>query len=173
MQFIDQASAYNAKSLSLDQALKAGRAKLISTKGCEKMLACFHPDLESATGFDSNIDPKVKFNDMLTPDKLDLMIAKLLPGFYHADRLPNTGQDSWKARFVIDGNVVRTVQIDADGLRAVENDDEDPAFELETDIMTLMAILRNVIAAVHTKKLDLAAFGVATAGENANETVAS
>lgn len=159
MQFIDQAQAYTAKSLSLEEAIRSGRAKLTSAPGSEKMLACFRPDLDVATAFDRNIDPRFRFNDLSTSAKLDLMIDELLPGFFHADLLPTTGRQVWNARFVIDGNVTRDLQIDPYGLHVLDSIDEEPSFELETDVMTLMAILRSIIADFHTKKLDLAAFG--------------
>jgi hypothetical protein len=54
-------------------------------------------------------------------------------------------------RFVVDGDVHRTLQIDKDGIRASDPDpDSGPDIEIETDIVTLMAMLRSIIADYHT-----------------------
>lgn len=166
MQFIDQAPAYKTKSISLAQAIKSGRAKLTAEDGSEKLLASFRPELTVATAFDSQIDGRLRFNDLSTAEKLDLLIADLLPGFFHAELLPDTGRDNWAARFIIDGTVSRTVQIDADGVRSTQAADITPAFELETDIMTLMAILRSVIAEFHLQRLDLQKLGLNNVGSD-------
>ena len=152
MQFIDQAPAYKHKSISLKKAVEMGRAKVTIAPECQQLGHCFHPELTAATGFDKRIDKKVKFNDLPTPEKLDLMIGELLPEFYHADQLPQTGREAWMARFLIDGDVERVLRMDAAGLQVVDATDETPDFELETDIMTLMAILRSVIAEYHHNK---------------------
>lgn len=152
MQFIDQAPAYRQKSLSLKKAVELGRARVTSDPDTPKLGYCFRPELKIATGFDRKIDTQVSFNDLPTSEKLDLLITGLLPDFFHPDMLPQTGRDSWVARFVIDGNVFRTLKMDPSGIHAVDNSDMPPAFELETDIMTLMAILRSTIADFHNNK---------------------
>ena len=152
MQFIDQAPAYRHKSISLKKAVEMGRAKVSVAPECQQLGHCLRPELTVATGFDKRIDKKVKFNDLPTPEKLDLMITELLPDFYHADQLPQTGREAWVARFLVDGDVERILQMDATGLHVVDVVEGEPDFELETDIMTLMAILRSVIAEYHHNK---------------------
>ena len=154
MQFIDQASGYAVKSMSLPRAIAAGRATLHVEPGGAKVAACFAPALDAANAFDRDINERLKFNALATPEKLDLMIAELLPRFFQADMLEKTGRDSWHVSFLIDGRHQRTLLIDATGVRAVDDPAISPAVEIETDIMTLMAILRSVIADYHTKKLD-------------------
>lgn len=152
MQFIDQAPAYSRKSISLARAVETGRAKLTVQPDAENLAHCFKPELKIANAFDAGIDARLKFFELSTPAKLDLLIDELLPGFFHADLLPLTGRDSWVVHFLVDGNVNRTLMVDADGIRAIEHDpDADPAIELETDIMTLLALLRSVIADYHLK----------------------
>lgn len=152
MQFIDQAAAYSQKSISLTKAVDAGRAKLSAAPDAEKLALCFRPALKVASAFDTSIDARLKFFELSTLAKLDLLIEELLPGFFHADLLPLTGRDSWTVRFVIDADVHRTLFMDATGIRAIEDgQDTDPAIELETDVMTLLAILRSVIAEYHLK----------------------
>ncbi|MGD9865379.1 MAG: hypothetical protein AB7S99_19420 [Pseudodonghicola sp.] len=153
MRFIDQPPAYNRKSLPLETAIALGRADLFMAEGSDRLAVCFRPRLEVANAFDRAIDARLKFNDLSTPEKLDLMIAELLPGFYHPEFLPLTGRTFWAVRFVVDGTVRRTLAMDAGGIRAIDDprDGQDvvPAIELETDIMTLMAILRSFIAEFH------------------------
>lgn len=157
MQFIDQSAAYSAKSMSLDKAIRAGRAQLSIAPGGAGAVTCFRPALQDATAFDSDINKRLDFNRLPTPEKLDLMIAELLPRFFRADKVAQSGRDSWLAAFLIDGRVERYVLVDKDGVHSVEPSERTPDFELETDIITLMAILRSVIADFHTKKLDLEA----------------
>ncbi|WP_424986608.1 hypothetical protein [Microbulbifer sp. S227A] len=154
MQFIDQASGYAVKSMSLDKAIAAGRATIRVEPDGARVAACFRPALDAATAFDRDINDRVKFNTLSTPDKLDLMIEELLPRFFHAENLAKTGRDQWHVAFLVDGRVRRALLIDADGVRAVDEPQIPPAVEIETDIMTLMAILRSVIADYHTRKLD-------------------
>ena len=141
MDFIDQAPAYRQKTLSLKQAIQSGRAKVTASDKSQKLAVCWRPELAAANAFDKSINTRVKFNELPTEEKLDLMIEELLPGFYHPQFLPLTGQDSWIVRFVVDGNILRTLKLDAAGIHTVNGQDWTPAFELETDIMTLMAIL--------------------------------
>jgi len=154
MQFIDQAPAYSVKSMSLASAVTAGRAKLTVDPGGARVAACFRPELDAANEFDRDINDRLSFNALSTPEKLDLMIAELLPRFFRADKLALTGRDRWVVSFLIDGSVSRYIECDADGVRPVSDPDQPPAVELETDIMTLMAILRWIIAEFHLKKLD-------------------
>lgn len=154
MQFIDQASGYAVKSMSLGKAIAAERATLQMDPDGGRVAACFRPALDAANAFDREINERVKFNALTTPEKLDLMIAELLPRFFYAENVAKTGRDSWHVSFLVDGRIRRSLLIDADGVRAVEEPEIPPAVEIETDIMTLMAILRSVIADYHTKKLD-------------------
>ncbi|MGR3660736.1 MAG: hypothetical protein ACU0CA_06035 [Paracoccaceae bacterium] len=149
MQFIDQAAAYTRKSISLEQALSSGRAKLTADPDWEKLAVCFRPELELANAFDRDIDARLSFKDLSTPAKLDLLIDELLPEFFHADLLALSGRDNWIVRFVVDGGIVRTLKIDSEGVHPVDGQDWIATFELETDIMTLFAILRSVIADFH------------------------
>ena len=149
MQFIDQSPAYSQKAMSLDRAIGSGRAVLRMSAECEALAVCFRPALEKASAFDRDINTRCVFNDLSTPEKLDLMIAELLPRFYHPELLPLTGRDTWTLRFLVDGKVSRVLQVDADGLRLSGDATATPDFELETDIMTLMAILRATIAQFH------------------------
>ena len=159
MQFIDQAPAYRAKALTLNAAIDAGRARLTGSPGAQKIVACFRPELEIATAFDQAIHERVRFNDLPTPEKLDLMIAELLPGFYHPEDLGLTGRSTWTVRFLVDGTVERILRMDEEGLRAIDGTAATPDVELETDIMTLMAILRSVIADYHRATKTYAAPG--------------
>lgn len=149
MQFIDQSAAYTRKSITLDKALAAGRAKLTAEPGSDKLAICFRPELKIAIAFDLDIDDRVDFKTLPTPDKLDLMIDDLLPRFFHPDLLPLTGRAVWHVRFVIDGSHRRTLRLDDRGLHDVSRDDPPAEVELETDILTLMALLRAQIAEFH------------------------
>lgn len=157
MQFIDQAAAYAVKSMSLSKAIRAGRATLTVTSGGAGAVSCFRPALKDATAFDRDINERLDFNALPTPEKLDLMITELLPRFFRTDKMLQSGRGSWLGAFLIDGRVERYVLADKDGVHSVEPSDRSPDFELETDIVTLMAILRSVIADFHTRKLDLEA----------------
>jgi hypothetical protein len=171
VQFIDQAPAYSQKSISLTRAIDLGRAKINAEAGSENLMACFRPELKIATAFDTAVDARMRFFDLPTPDKLDLMINELLPGFYHPELLPLTGRDSWVVRFVVDGDVHRTLIMDADGIRTLEiGQDPVPAIELETDIMTLLALLRSTIADFHLNTPDVTASSItALSAEEASE----
>lgn len=149
MQFIDQSAAYTRKSITLDKALDAGRAKITAAPGSEKLAICFRPELKVAIAFDLEIDDRVNFKTLPTPDKLDLMIDELLPRFFHPDLLPLTGREVWHVRFVIDGNHRRTLRLDDHGLHDVSGEDPEAEVELETDILTLLALLRAQIAEFH------------------------
>ncbi|WP_316774124.1 hypothetical protein [Sedimentitalea todarodis] len=140
--------------MSLNTAIVAGRATLQMEPDGARIAACFRPTLEAANSFDREINERLKFNALTTPEKLDLMIAELLPRFFYADNFAKTGRDIWHVAFLVDGRHRRSLLIDADGVRAVDDPTIPPAVEIETDIMTLMAILRSVIAEYHTKKLD-------------------
>jgi hypothetical protein len=53
----------------------------------------------------------------------------------------------------VDGTARRTLEIDANGVRATKDDpNQSPDIEVETDVVTLMAMLRSVIAEYHTNK---------------------
>jgi len=172
MQFIDQSATYSKKSITLATALDSGRAKVTADPDAHKLNLCFRPELEVATAFDAAIDARLRFFDLPTPQKLDLFIDELLPGFYHADLLPLTGRESWTAHFVIDSNVRRTLIIDADGIRAIDPDpDLTPDFELETDIMTLLALLRAVIADFHLNAPDFPPAGIPTLSADEAEAI--
>lgn len=161
MQFIDQSAAYNKKSISLPRAIELGRAKVTAGPDTGKIARCFRADLKVATDFDRAIDARLRFFDLSTPAKMDLMIDELLPGFYHPDLLAKTGRDRWTVRFVIDGDVDRCLTIDATGLGlATPEHARTPDAEIETDIMTLMAILRSLIAEHHLNTPDVTAASV-------------
>ena len=161
MQFIDQSAAYSQKSISLERAIESGRVKMILQPGAEKLALCFRPELDVANAFDSAIDARLRFFELSTPEKLDLMIDELLPGFFHADLLPLTGRSSWSVLFVVDGDVHRTLTMDANGICATNPEQsESPAIELETDIMTLLALLRSVIADYHLNAPDFPPAGI-------------
>ena len=155
MQFIDQSAAYRSKAISLQQAISSGRAQYRADTDAEGFGKCFRPDLEKATGFDKDIDGQVKFNGLTTPEKLDLMIEKLLPLFFVPGNLGASGRDSWDVHFLIDGASTRRLRFDDDGVRAVEDSNEPAAVALETDMATLMALLRWVIAQYHHKRIEL------------------
>ena len=149
MQFIDQSAAYNRKSITLDKALSAGRIKMSTTPGVERLAMCFRPELKVAISFDLDIDERLDFNALSTADKLDLMIDELLPRFFHPDILVLTGKTVWYARFVVDGTVDRMIRMDDVGLHDVTGQNVHPDVEFETDIMTLLALLRSEIAQFH------------------------
>ena len=151
MQFIDQSAAYSRKSITLEDALASGRARISTKDGSEKLAVCFRPELKVAISFDLDIDERVDFNALSTPDKMDLMIDDLIPNFFHPDLLPLTGKDVWYIRFIIDGTVVRTLRFDDHGMHNVSQAllDADPDVEVETDIVTLLALLRAEIAKFH------------------------
>jgi len=171
VQFIDQAPAYSQKSISLTKAIEGGRAKVNAVSGSEKLMQCFRPELEIANAFDRAIDARLRFFDLPTPDKLDLLIHELLPNFYHPEFLPLTGRDTWVVHFVVDGDVHRTLIMDADGIRPLESrPDEVPTIELETDVVTLLALLRSTIADFHLKTPDVTASSItALSAEEASE----
>ncbi|MHA6262360.1 hypothetical protein ACXYMO_04090 [Arenibacterium sp. CAU 1754] len=152
MQFIDQSSAYNRKSISLQQAIATERATLNADPDADKLVICFRPELKIAIAFDHDIDERVNFNDLPTPDKLDLLIDDLLPKFFHPDLLRLSGREEWYVRFLVDGSVERTLHLDDRGLHDVSGTDVTPAIELETDVVTLLAILRAVIADFHLRR---------------------
>lgn len=118
MQFIDQASGYAVKSMRLQKAVELGRATLRVEPNGAKVAACFHPALNEANAFDKDINKRLKFNDLSTPDKLDLMIAELLPRFFRPENLAKTGRDSWHVSFLVDGRFRRSLMIDANGIKA-------------------------------------------------------
>lgn len=157
MQFIDQSAAYSVKSISLSKAISSGRAHLSVSPGGAKAVTCFCPGLHAATEFDREINEKLKFNALPTAEKLDLMIAELLPRFFRAEKVEQSGRKSWLALFLIDGRIERRLLVNQDGVSVVSATERKPDFELETDITTLMAILRSIIADFHTNKLDLEA----------------
>lgn len=151
MQFIDQSAAYTRKSITLDHALTTGRARIGAHNGSDKLAICFRPELKVAIAFDLDIDDRVDFNALPTTEKMDLMIDDLIPNFFHPDLLPLSGQDVWYVRFIIDGTVVRTLRFDDHSAYNVSHAllDAEPDIELETDIVTLLALLRAEIARFH------------------------
>lgn len=163
MQFIDQSATYSKKSITLATAIETDRAKVTADPDAHRLNICFRPELEVANAFDAAIDARLRFFDLTTSQKLDLFIDDLLPGFFHPDLLPLTGRESWTAHFVVDANVHRTLIMDAKGIRAVDPDpNQTPDFEMETDIMTLLALLRAVIADFHLNTPDFPPAGIAT-----------
>lgn len=146
MQFIDQSPAYRRKAITLKQAVADGRAALTAPEDAAALALCFRPELKIANAFDRSIDKRVKFNDLPTGDKLDLMIAELLPKIFHGELIAGTGRESWRVRFLVDGDVERILHMDADGIAPAPADGRKPDVEIETDVITLMAILRAVIA---------------------------
>ncbi len=149
MQFIDQSAAYNRKSITLQKAISAGRAKMSSKPGIERLAMCFRPELKVAISFDLDIEDRLVFDELSTPDKLDLMIDELLPRFFHPDILVLTGKTVWYAKFVVDGSVERLLRMDDRGLHNVTGQSIPADVEIETDIMTLLAMLRAAIAQYH------------------------
>lgn len=149
MQFIDQSAAYTRKSITLDKALAAGRLKMTTTPGVERLATCFRPELKVAISFDLDIDERLDFNALSTADKLDLMIDELLPRFFHPDILVLTGKAVWYARFIVDGTVERLIRMDDGGLHDATGQKMRADVEFETDVMTLLALLRSEIAQYH------------------------
>ena len=72
MQFIDQAPPYKIKSLSLDKAIRAGRARLAFGDGGGNAVLCFRPELKEATAFDHEINDRV---DGLNKRMLEALIS--------------------------------------------------------------------------------------------------
>lgn len=172
MQFIDQSTTYSKKSITLATALETGRAKLTADPDAHKLNICFRPELEVANAFDTAIDARLRFFDLTTPQKLDLFIDELLPGFFHPDLLPLTGRDSWTAHFVVDANIHRTLIMDKDGIRSIDPAPGlTPDLEMETDIMTLLALLRAVIADFHLNAPDFPPAGIATLSADETEAI--
>jgi len=155
MQFIDHSTAYVRKSISLTEAVQAGRAKLTASPEADKIAACFRPDAEIAAAFDKSIHARLRFDGLTTPEKLDLLIEELLPDFYHPELLPLTGRSQWIVRFLVDGEVSRPLMLDSRGIHAADTLDRTPDIDLETDAMTLLAILRSIIADYHLNKAEL------------------
>lgn len=152
MQFIDQSAAYTRKSITLDKALASGRAKMATKPGAERLAMCFRPELKVAISFDLDIEDRLVFNDLSTPDKLDLLIDELLPRFFHPDILVLTGKSVWYARFIVDGNVERLLRMDDRGLHDATGQKVPADVEIETDIVTLLALLRAAIAEYHMRR---------------------
>ena len=152
MQFIDQSAAYTQKSITLEKALSTNRAKMTAGPGADALAQCFRPDLKTAIAFDLDIDERLEFNALSTPEKLDLLIDELLPKFFHPDLLALTEQPIWHVRFVVDGSVERTLQLDDLGLHDVSSEELEPDIEFETDVLTLLALLRSAIAEFHVKQ---------------------
>lgn len=152
MQFIDQSPAYKRKSISFGKAVEANRVKLTAEAGSEKLAICFRPDLKTAIAFDLDIDERLDFNSLSTSEKIDLLIDDLLPKFCYPDLLPLTGRSVWNVRFVIDGTVERTLRFDEFGLHDVSHEDVWPEIEIETDVVTLLAMLRAEIARHHVTR---------------------
>ena len=146
MQFIDQSADYRKKSVTLGAAVKDGRAQVVAPEGAETLALCFRPELRLANEFDRSINERVTFNDLPTDEKLDLMTAELLPKIYHPALLKQTGKDSWRVRFLVDGSVERVLHMDGDGVGHAPADERAPDVEIETDVVTLMAMLRAAIA---------------------------
>ncbi|MCF6231688.1 MAG: hypothetical protein L3J36_01085 [Rhodobacteraceae bacterium] len=46
------------------------------------------PDLEIANAFDARVDARLKFNNLTTSAKLDLLINDLLPDFFTPECCP-------------------------------------------------------------------------------------
>jgi hypothetical protein len=149
MQFIDHASSYNKKSITLDRALAENRIRLDFEPGAEKLAQCFRPELKIAIAFDLEIEDRVKFNALPTNEKLDLLIDELLPRFFHPGLLLLTDRPVWHVRFVVDGQHVRVLRLDAFGLHLVPDDMNSADVEIDTDIVTLLALLRALIAEFH------------------------
>ncbi|MEC7256685.1 MAG: hypothetical protein VXW58_02600 [Pseudomonadota bacterium] len=152
MQFIDQSAAYNRKSITLEKAIATDRARVTAAPGAEALMVAFRPELKLAIAFDLDIDERVTFNDLPTAEKIDLLIDELLPRFFHPDLLLLTGRDIWHVRFVVDGTTRRTIRLDDLGVRDVSHLDPAAEIELETDVMTLLALLRSAIAQFHVLK---------------------
>jgi len=81
MQFIDQASACLDEPISQEQADQSSRAKLTLAPGTEKLAVCFRSELEIANAFDARTDARLRFFNLSSPAKLDLLIDELLPEF--------------------------------------------------------------------------------------------
>lgn len=152
MQFIDQSAAYTQKSITLAQAVAAGRARVSAPEGAEKLAMCFRPELKVAIAFDLDIDERLDFNTLPAGEKLDLFAAELLPKFFHPDLIPITGRSEWHVRFVVDGSETRLLRMDGRGLHDVSHQDRGADIEIETDMVTLLAMLRSVIAEFHHRK---------------------
>lgn len=146
MQFIDQSPDYRQKSLSLKTAISKGRAKASFDPEFRMFGHCFRPELEIAKNFDRRIDKRLTFDELPTPQKADLLISELLPDFFVPEGLAASGRSVWSFRFLIDGDVERFLLADSSGLHRSEDDLAEVSFELETDILTLMSLLRWLIS---------------------------
>ena len=168
MQFIDQSSAYTRKSLPFTKAVAANRAKVIAEAGSDKLAICFRPELKTALAFDLDVEDRFDFNALPTAQKVDLLIDELLPRFFHPDLVVLTGRSVWHVRFVVDGTVERTLRLDDMGVHDVSHEpDIWPEIEIETDILTLLAMLRAEIARFHMTKPPYPAVPRRTDGEDA------
>ena len=151
MQFIDQSRAYARKAVTLDQALLEGRARLRAAPGSEAVLEASRPDRQVALAFDRAIHDRVDFDALSTPEKCDLMIGELLPGFFRPEDLDKTGRTLWRLSFTVDGFVTRHLELSAAGIAVVPSGTRAADIEIETDIVTLMAMLRAFIAQHHRR----------------------
>ena len=152
MQFIDQSATYRKKSIHLSQAVSDGRAQVKARPGAALLAECFRPELKIVNNFDKSIDKRLKFDDLPTDGKLDLLAAELLPAIFDPDALPDGDNGIWRVRFLIDGTVERVLHIDASGIHPAPCDDRANDIEIETDVVTLMAILRAAIADYYHKR---------------------
>ena len=148
MQFIDQSRNFASKSLSVQEAIISGRARIDAKPGIENLIACFVPDLASADAFDRRIDTRVDFFGLSPAAQLDLLISDLLPQIFHADAMRGGALDTWTVRIVIDGETVRVLRFDGTGLSAVSVETAADA-TIETDMVTGLAMLRWCIAQYH------------------------
>lgn len=152
MQFIDHAARFNRKSITLERALAEDRIKIAYQPGAEDLAQCFRPELKIAIAFDLEIEDRLKFNALPTGDKLDLLIDELLPRFFHPDLLILTDRPVWYIRFVVDGKFVRVLRLDEFGLHVDSRELDSPDVDIDTDIVTLLALLRALIAEFHYTK---------------------
>ena len=171
MQFIDHATPYNRKSITLGRALEDERARLIAVPDADRLMICFRPDLKQAMAFDRDIDERLEFKALSTAEKLDLMIEELLPLFFHPDLLVLTGREIWHARLIVDGSVERLLRMDDRGLHDATGSVVAAEIELETDAITLLALLRAEIAKFHHTRPPYPALPQSAFGPDADDEV--
>ena len=111
--------------------------------------------------------PRARMRKLLAGTE-PMLVDELLPKFFHPDLVVLTGRSVWHVRFVVDGTVERTLRLDDMGVHDVSHEpDIWPEIEIETDILTLLAMLRAEIARFHMTKPPYPAVPRRTDGEDA------
>ncbi len=145
MQFIDSSTAIHSNVMSVQKAIVTGRLDFKQATDIAEFAGLFRADREAAQSFDQRVEMLVDFSALSPAGKLDLLIDELLPRVFDAAGMAAFEQQAFVVRVTLNGGVERSLRFDGEGVTRVASDMGMPDLAFETDIETLLAVLRHQV----------------------------